>query len=179
MATNPLYSPHLQYSPTFRWGGREWNQNDLSAFIKKIGGPKKYEKWARRHRIAAKTFDPDRGCDLLGRCSRSSRGSTPSARSVREYYANIMKNLGGFTTALQNNLAGIAPRIGEAYREGAETMGAAGTGYGAALNNQTAAAAGAANRCWARSTHPRVSTSRAATLVECSPGSPAGSRRRC
>ena len=145
MAPNPMYSPDLQYAPTFRWGGREWGANDLSAFIKKIGGPKKYDKWSRQHRIAAKSFDPTEG-QIYSQVQPVITAYDAERKKRGEYYTRLMQNLAGFTTAVEGQLQGIAPAIGGAYRDAANTMGAVGTGYGRVLNNQSAEAAAAANQ---------------------------------
>lgn len=144
MPPNPMYSAHLEYAPTFRWGGREWGEGDLSAFMKKIGGPKKYNKWARRHRVAAKTFDPIEG-QIYSQYQPVITGIDAERKKKAEYYTRLMNNLAGFTTALGPMLGAHSGAIGSAYGEAAETMGAGGTAYGAALNAGTNAAAGVAN----------------------------------
>ena len=145
MAPNPMYSQHLEYAPTFRWGGRSWGEGDLSAFMKKIGGPKKYNKWARRHRIAAKTFDPIEG-QIYSPYQPVLTGIDAERKKKADYYQRLMGNLAGFTSALGPMLSGVDADIGSAYGEAAETIGATGRGFGVNLNNASAAAAEGANQ---------------------------------
>lgn len=146
MAKNPMYSDYLEFAPTFRWGGQTWDQNERAAFmqfLRKRGG--NYDRWARRHPNAARVFSPVEQ-QIYSTFQPQLTGIDAERKRTQDAFNRRMQNLTGFTQAVMGMLGGIAPAIGGAYREGAETMGAAGTGYGDILNNQTAEAASAANQ---------------------------------
>ena len=143
---NPMYSEHLEYAPTFRWGGREWGEGDLAAFMKKIGGPKKYNKWARQAPDRGQDLRPDRGRRSTRQYQPVFTGIDAERKKKADYYQRLMENLGGFASALGPMLSGVDAAIGGAYREAAETMGATGRGFGVNLNNASAAAAAGANQ---------------------------------
>ena len=146
MAKNPMYSDYLEFAPTFRWGGQTWDQDERAKFmqfLRKRGG--NFDKWSRRHPSAARVFSPDEQM-IYSTFQPQLTGIDAERKRTQDAYNRRMQNLTGFTTSVMGMLGGIAPAIGGAYREGAETMGAAGEGYGDVLNNQTGEAASAANQ---------------------------------
>ena len=140
-----MYSPELQFSPTFRWGGREWGQNDRAAFeqfLKRRGG--NFNRWQRRHPTAARAFDPVEQ-QLYGLFQPQLTAINVERQRRQEHYKRLMGDLTGFTSAIMPFLQGIAPAIGGAYSAGADTISGAGEGYGSMLNAQNAQTAGVAN----------------------------------
>jgi hypothetical protein len=143
---NPMYSPELDFAPTFRWGGREWGANDHQAFrnmLRKRGTS--YEKWARRHPTAARVFDPTEQ-SVYGYVKPQLTAIDAERKRRQEHYKRLMGDLTGFTSALMPFLQGIAPAIGGAYGSGADTMRSAGQGYGTMLNAQNQQSADVANQ---------------------------------
>ena len=145
MAPSPMYSPELQFAPSFRWGGREWGADDRAAFeqlLRRRGG--NFNRWQRRHPTAAKVFDPVEQ-QLYGLFQPQLTGIDAERKRRQEHYKRLMGDLTGFTSAIMPFLQGIGPAIGGAYSAGADTISGAGEGYGSMLNAQNAQSAGVAN----------------------------------
>lgn len=141
---NPGYDRILGMAPTFRWGGREWGLGDRNAFIKKMGR-KKYERWARNHRGAARAFDPvEQG--LYGMYKPQLDMMSRQREMEREYYDRLSRNLSGFTQALGGLLAGGGDAMRGLYNDGANSMTYSAGAYGQGLNADQAAVAGANNQ---------------------------------
>jgi hypothetical protein len=142
MAKNPAYSRYLDMAPTFRWGGRDWGEKDLAAFRRMMG--KRYPGWARRHPNAAKVFDPVEQ-QMYGAYQPELSAIDRERETRRSYYDRLMRNLGGFAGAIAPLLSGGPGAMRDLYGQGANTMTAGGTGYGAVLNADQAANAAAGN----------------------------------
>lgn len=145
MPSDPLYSPELEFNPTFKWGGRRWGVNDRDdflKFLKKRG--RSYTRWARNHPNAAKVFDPDEQ-DIYSTFAPEFAGIDAERKRTAAMFDRRMRNLGGFYGAIAPLLGGIGPAIRGVYGEGSETMSSAGTGFGSILNESGAADAAAAN----------------------------------
>jgi len=142
---NPQYSDYLEYAPTFKWGGREWGQGDKAAFdryLRKRGvNP---SKWARRHGVAAKTFDPVEA-EIYSAVQPQLTGIDAERKRTADLFARRMQNLTSFTTALMPYLQQVPGAIMGPYREGAAGVESAGAGYGGRLNADSAAEASGIN----------------------------------
>ena len=139
------YSPYLKFNPTFRYGGREWGATDQEAFrkvLRKRGV--NYDKWAAKHGTAAKVFDPAEQ-QLYGMLQPELHAINYERSKREAFNQRRMHDLAGFTQAIMGMLGEISPAIRGAYGEGAETMGAAGTGFGAVQNANMAANAAQGN----------------------------------
>src|SRR3990167_6298672 len=139
---NPLYSQYLDFAPSFRWGGREWGYGDQDAFRRKMG--KRYAQWARRHPTAARAFDPlDQ--EIYGAYQPELAAIDRERKARQEYYGRLMKNLGGFTSALGPMLSGIPGAIQGSANQAGDTMTYGAGAYGNMLNADQAANAAQAN----------------------------------
>jgi hypothetical protein len=140
-----MYSQHLDFAPTFKWGGRSWGANDLTAFQQALQKKKiPYSRWANNHRTAARAFDPVEQYvygaiqPQISAIERE-RGLAASANQRR------LHDYAGFTQAIMGMLGQISPAVQGAYNQGANTMQAGGTGYGDVLNTNLAANAAKGN----------------------------------
>jgi len=145
MATNPMYSSHLQFAPTFRWGGREWGAADRAAFeryLRRRGV--KPAQWYRRHRTAAKVFDPTEQ-QIYGMFQPQITGIEAERKRTAEQWKQRMASLQGFTQALMPYLQKVPGAIQGPYNAGGAGLISAGQFLGSGLNVDTAASAAGAN----------------------------------
>lgn len=140
---NPLYSQYLDFAPSFKWGGRSWGYGDQDAFRRKMG-PKRYAKWARNHPTAARTFNSvDQ--EIYGAYQPELAAIDRERKTRQDYYGRLMKNLGGFTSALGPMLSGIPGAIQGSANQSGDTMTYGANSYGNMLNADQAANAAAGN----------------------------------
>lgn len=141
----PTYDPYLQFNPTFRYGGRSWGANDMDAFKKTLRRRGvSYDKWARNHGNAAKVFDPIEQ-QMYGTFKPQLDAINYERQKAEAASRRRMGDLAGFTQAIMGMLGEISPAIRGAYGEGAETMSAGGTGFGALQDSNMAANAAKGN----------------------------------
>lgn len=145
MAPNPMYSPHLNFAPTFKYFGREWGVNDYDEFLKALKRRgMSYQKWARNHGAAARVFNPVEQ-QVYSMFQPQLTAIDTERKNRQDYYKRLMGDLTGFTTALMGMLGGIGPAIGGAYSQGADTVRASGEGYGSVQDATMAANAAQGN----------------------------------
>jgi hypothetical protein len=142
---NPSYSDYLQFSPTFKWGGRSWGQGDddaFSAYLKKHGiNP---AQWGRKHPTAAKSFDPVEN-QVYSLFQPQLTGIDAERKRTADLWNRRMQTLGGFTTALMPYLQQVPGAINAPYQQGAAGVQSSAQGYGGRLNADSAAEASGAN----------------------------------
>jgi hypothetical protein len=145
MATQPGYSPYLEYSPTFKWGGRTWSAQDRSKFEKYLRshGVKPQQFYAR-HPVASKTFDPVEG-QLYGLIQPQLTGIAHERQMAADLWNRRMQNLTGFSAALMPYLQQVPGNINAPYIGGADAVESASGGFGQRLNDDTAGQASKAN----------------------------------
>ncbi len=143
MPPSPYYNQQLDFSPTFKWGGREWGANDQDAFIRAMGS-KRYKKWLRRHPTAGRVFDPVEQ-QIYSAYGPQLNAMNREREMERARYDRLMRNLGGFAGALGPLLAGGPGAVRGAYDNAAATMLSGGAMYGGQLNADQAANAASNN----------------------------------
>lgn len=137
------FNPYLGFGTSFNWGGRSWGAGDADAFAKYMG-PKRYAQWLRNHPGVAHVFNPvDQ--QLYGQYAPELQRLEYERKQREAFNQRRMHDLAGFTSAIMGMLGEISPAVRGAYGEGAQTMGAGGTGYGDVLNQTQAANAAKGN----------------------------------
>ena len=145
MATQPGYSPYLEYSPTFKWGGRTWKASDRAKFEKFLRAHKvKPQQFYARHPTASKTFDPVEG-QIYGLIQPQLTGIEHERKVTADLWNRRMQNLTGFSAALMPYLQQVPGNINAPFIGGAGAVESAGSGYGGRLNVDQAGQAGKAN----------------------------------
>lgn len=145
MPTNPAYSRELKFSPTFRWGGREWGANDREAFERFLRSKRvQPSRFYSKHPDAARAFDPVEQ-QIYSDFQPLLHAIEVERQKKAEMTSRRVRDLAGFTQALGGMLGGISPAIRGAYEGAAGTMSGLGTGYGGILNQSMAADAGRVN----------------------------------